>query len=523
MGHSKTTFILSEFRPTHFYVVDCFTDPFFGGRDFDIAIFGHLAEVFYNKNKIDLRKEKKSCLRLLEQITKARKTLTANSEVMISVDSIYDDLDFSYLLKRAEFESICGGLFNKFASHLDNFYKTCLKMIDKNINSVEMAGEFMRTPALNAIIKNVTGKELSKSIIVDECISKGCALYAASLENRLPITGFMGTYHNNPYSIAYAINDITHKLLLIKRGELIPSRKSLELRVNELQSNEVSLFFFYSPEETQYIIPAKEFLLVEFVLDINNLMKKNNLKNIENILLVDVEIDNTARLKMLNIKVPQKGGKEFTNLAVSSDIIYMNRREIYKKSNEVSEFIQHFKKVETDQFQADETYKHFHIKKNQLESEVYKLKNKYVGDEYANLSADPSGGDGRSIIERLNSIEQGLYNNEAAENMRMSFLDTTKQKLNDIEKKLNASVEGGANDTKVVGSFINKLDLYSNMIDNEYVKVLQGGQSKYNEKTIELIGDIISKYRQAAIHAKDDNEMRKYEDQFDNEIKKYFK
>lgn len=45
-----------------------------------------------------------------------------------------------------------------------------------------MAGELMRTPILEKTVKEITGIEMSKTILTDECLSVGCSLYGALLK-----------------------------------------------------------------------------------------------------------------------------------------------------------------------------------------------------------------------------------------------------------------------------------------------------------------------------------------------------
>ena len=70
-----------------------------------------------------------------------------------------------------------------------------------------MAGELMRTPAMERIVKEILNMEMSKTILTDECISVGSALYGSLLKGCFPIKNFRGIYHLNHYSILYSINN----------------------------------------------------------------------------------------------------------------------------------------------------------------------------------------------------------------------------------------------------------------------------------------------------------------------------
>lgn len=120
-GNSKTSFVLSKLSYNLFTVLDTFTIPFLGGRDFDEAIYKFCCDKFKKDNNIDISKNSKIKLRLLGPITKARKTLTVNKDAQISVDSLSDDIDFSIIITREDFEKIISEKIELFKQELINF------------------------------------------------------------------------------------------------------------------------------------------------------------------------------------------------------------------------------------------------------------------------------------------------------------------------------------------------------------------------------------------------------------------
>ena len=47
-----------------------------------------------------------------------------------------------------------------------------------------MAGDLMRTPVLQNIVKKITNLDVSKGIIIDECPSLGASLYGAYINDK---------------------------------------------------------------------------------------------------------------------------------------------------------------------------------------------------------------------------------------------------------------------------------------------------------------------------------------------------
>ena len=69
-----------------------------------------------------------------------------------------------------------------------------------------MAGDLMRTPVLQNIVKKITNLDVSKGIIIDECPSLGASLYGAYINDKFPLPKFEGIASFCMYSILCTIN-----------------------------------------------------------------------------------------------------------------------------------------------------------------------------------------------------------------------------------------------------------------------------------------------------------------------------
>jgi molecular chaperone DnaK (HSP70) len=143
-GYSKTSFILSKFKYNEFKVVNVDYLPNIGGRNFDNLIFDYCIQ----KNKINKEDVTiKMKYRLLEEIRKKRIQLSLNDEINISVDAFYEDEDLQIILKKTQFENLIKDL----VKEIDNKLIEVIKYSKSKgiiIDFVEIAGELMRTPAL---------------------------------------------------------------------------------------------------------------------------------------------------------------------------------------------------------------------------------------------------------------------------------------------------------------------------------------------------------------------------------------
>jgi hypothetical protein len=59
------------------------------------------------------------------------------------------------------------------------------------------------------------------------------------------------------------------------------------------------------------------------------------------------------------------------------------------------------------------------------------------------------------------------------------------------------------------------------MVDDEYVKVLEGKSSRFDQKSIDLVSEILSKYRMLLEHSSD-KDLKTHKENLEKEMKKYF-
>ena len=256
LGHSTCNIFFSQFNKKQVKVISVSSERFCGAREFDYLIAEKLSQDFekkYGCNPMDAPKTK---IRLIDTITKVRKSLTVNKEITISVDSLMEGEDLVYNLSRDEFEKIIEPVVKKFEQLCKNAieqFERETKLKIGNIHSIEMVGDTVRTPIILETIKKVMGKEISKTLVPDECISRGCALYAMMNSAYYKIQNFSFS-HYNPYAIEmeYPIKvdgkEILKKIDIINEGADIPSNKTITFNNNQLIDKEIIPFKFYYKE-----------------------------------------------------------------------------------------------------------------------------------------------------------------------------------------------------------------------------------------------------------------------------------
>ena len=494
-GHSKVTFVLSKLAYNLFTVLDTATIPFLGGRDFDEAIYKFCCEKFNKDNGIDISKNNKIKIRLLTPISKARKTLTVNKDAQISVDSLSDDIDFSLLLTRENFEKLIEDKVKLFKQELINFIQRNKQNYPNiDITNVEMAGELMRTPVLERTVKEICKIEMSKTILTDECLSVGCSLYGALLKGVFPIKNFKGIYHLNHYSINSSINNGPIEEFVSNHYQ-IPEFKSFVFDKNQMQNN-INITFYHNKKEiSEYSFAESKddnVLLVGYEILCSEIF--NKYQNI-NQLKVSFLIDNIGEVHINKLEsIINKDNTVKINLEKS--IIKIVKRGLYLSQAQKNKIIAELNYTEQNLFKIDQDFINFSAKKNSLEGDFYNVKNLLQNKNLTNAQYN-----GKNIMSCMQEIEDQLndsYNKIFDLAPLEDYLYKIVQSItpNDIAIEKNRVM----NEISGYEQRLNSLDAKRK---NDASNMLE-----YFKKKLQLIVDM--------------NEFRKLMDEFNGEKRKYF-
>lgn len=201
-------------------------DTHLGGADIDNRIVDYLVKEFKNKTKHDVSDNKKAIKRLLSAAEKAKRTLSTTTSTNIEVDSLYEGLDFTCVLTRAKFESLCIDIFQRTMAPVDQVLKDSGLSKDK-VDEIVLVGGSTRIPKIRELLTNYfNGKELCHSVNPDEAVAYGAAVQAAILagdkdENISDIL----LLDVNPLSLGVETAG-SMMTVLIPRGTTIPNKKT---------------------------------------------------------------------------------------------------------------------------------------------------------------------------------------------------------------------------------------------------------------------------------------------------------
>ncbi len=159
-------------------------DTHLGGDDFDQKVMDWLAEEFKKTEGIDLKSDKQAMQRLKEAAEKAKCELSSVVETNINLPFITADANgpkhLDMTLSRAKFEELSHDLLERCKTPVEQAIKDA--GISKNeIDEVVLVGGSTRIPAVQALVKEYTGKEPNQSVNPDEVVAVGAAVQAGVL------------------------------------------------------------------------------------------------------------------------------------------------------------------------------------------------------------------------------------------------------------------------------------------------------------------------------------------------------
>ena len=155
-----------------------------GGDDFDQCIMKYLVSEFKRTDGIDLSGDKVAMQRLKEAAEKAKIDLSGVTSSNINLPYITADATgpkhLDVTLTRAKFNELTGHLVDATMGPVRQAMSDAgLKASD--LSKVLMVGGSSRIPAVQEMVKKLTGKEGFKGINPDECVAMGAALQAGVL------------------------------------------------------------------------------------------------------------------------------------------------------------------------------------------------------------------------------------------------------------------------------------------------------------------------------------------------------
>ena len=196
-----------------------------GGDDFDQCITNYLVEEFKKSDGIDLSGDRVAMQRLKEAAEKAKIELSGVTSTNINLPYITADATgpkhLDVTLTRAKFNELTAHLVEKTAGPVRQAMSDA-GITASDLTKVLLVGGSSRVPAVQEMVKKLTGKEGFKGINPDECVADGAAIQGGVLGGDVAGVVLLDV---TPLSLGIeTLGGVCTKL--IERNTTIPTKKS---------------------------------------------------------------------------------------------------------------------------------------------------------------------------------------------------------------------------------------------------------------------------------------------------------
>ena len=202
-------------------------DTHLGGDDFDNRITQWMIDEFKKAEGVDLSTDKMALQRLKEAAEKAKKELSSATTTNINLPFITATAEgpkhFDMNLTRAKFDELTHDLVEKTAIPVQNAMRDA-GLTNADLGQVLLVGGSTRIPAVQDKVKQLTGKEPSKTLNPDECVAIGASIQGGKLAGDAG-AGEILLLDVTPLSLSIeTMGGIATRL--IERNTTIPTKKS---------------------------------------------------------------------------------------------------------------------------------------------------------------------------------------------------------------------------------------------------------------------------------------------------------
>lgn len=418
-------------------------DRSLGGRAFDLCV----ARVIEAEARAKLRigpvlggtssAQLKSQFSLLRAANKVRETLSVNSNTPYTVEGIAPDRDYHSSMTRAVFESECASLFQR-VKDLATSVTSVVNISFKDLNSFEMMGGLSRTPKIIADLSEAIGRDVDRTMNMDEAAAIGAGYYAAKL-SPLYRAKSLKLDETIPYGVDFEVDPSLNKGKPAVRRPLFGADgfllgDSVSLTFN--RTEDFSLNFYSGDDAARPFVRVTVAGVKQALTDMKALSPVKHANN-SHMVRLQILLNETGLVQVEHAEVVVRYAEEVTQKVAENvtdktsgesklveklvKVIKMRSRAAdvtatlaWKNPTELTS-----EEMKTSQAKLETIWQAEHVKhlrataKNNLEAYIFWAKNDGVSDN-AELTATAGAAAVQRVIDKATAVQEWLEEGEGA-------------------------------------------------------------------------------------------------------------
>lgn len=322
-------------------------DNHLGGDDFNDCITKYIIDEFKKLEGIDLRNDQVAMQRIKEAGEKAKIELSTMITSIINLPFITNTANgpknLELEMTRSKFNDLTKHLVDRIILPMQNALNDA-RLTPAELNKIILVGGSSRIPAVQDKIKEITGKEASKSLNPDECVAQGASIQGGKLSGALSKTGNFDVLLLDVTPLTLSIETLGGVATpLIERNTTIPTSHSqifttsanfqTQVEINVLQgerplakdNKSLGKFKLKKIKRALRGVPQIE---VTFDIDANGIVNASA-KDLASGNIQSITIENTSNMSDKDIERAINEAKqyEFQDAIIKERLVFKNEAE----------------------------------------------------------------------------------------------------------------------------------------------------------------------------------------------------